>query len=357
VIVLPEVDDPQRAGTLARELIDEISDPLAVGELEVPPAAAVGIALWPYDGRKADAILKNASMARDHVSGREEQPYRFFTGDMNAAALERIDLEKDLRRGIEQRELCLYYQPKVQTATGRITGAEALLRWQHPEAGLRPPMEFIPLAEEVGLIVPMGDWALREAFLQQRRWREQGLPALDIAANLSAAQLASDSIIGVVEEALLEAGGDPRNFELEITETALLHDTEACCRRLEKLKRLGVRISLDDFGTGYSSLSYLKNFPVDTVKIDRSFIDGLGTDSRDTAVTKAVVWLSRALGLTVVAEGAETELQWLHLRELGCDEVQGFYFSRPVPADVFEGLVRETPWIADPGDSGGPIAD
>jgi len=220
-----------------------------------------------------------------------------------------------------------------------------LLRWQHPEAGLRLPMEFIPLAEETGLIVPMGDWALREAFLQQRRWREQGLPALNIAANLSAAQLASDSIIEVVEEALREAGGDPSDFELEITETTLLHDAEASRERLEQLKRLGVRIALDDFGTGYSSLSYLKKFPVYTVKIDRAFINGLGTDVSDTAVTEAVISLARALGLHVVAEGAENEQQWQHLRRLGCDEVQGFYFSRPVPADVFEALVRKTPWL------------
>jgi diguanylate cyclase (GGDEF)-like protein len=357
VILLPEVSDPQRAATLARQLVDEISATLVVEAIEVPPAPAIGIALWPYDGTKVDEILRNARLAREHVGPRSDQPYRFFKAEMNAAALERIDLEKDLRRAIDQHELRLHYQPKLETATGRITGAEALLRWQHPEAGLRLPMEFIPLAEETGLIVPIGDWALREAFLQQRRWREQGLPALNMAANLSAAQLASDSIIEVVEEALREAGGDPSNFELEITETTLLHDAEASRQRLEQLKRLGVRIALDDFGTGYSSLSYLKQFPVDTVKIDRAFIDGLGTDVSDTAVTEAVISLARALGLHVVAEGAENEQQWQHLRRLGCDEVQGFHFSRPVPADVFEALVRKTPWLVAAPDDGSASDD
>jgi PAS domain S-box-containing protein len=356
-LILPEIDDPQRAGTLARQLLDEVSEPLVVDELEVVPAPAVGIAVWPHDGRESDSILRNAGMAMEHASRQVERRYRFFTSDMNETALRRIDLERELRQAIDQGELRLYYQPKVDVATGRITGAEALLRWQHPETGLRFPLDFIPLAEETGLILPVGEWAVREACRQQRRWRDRGLPFLAVAANLSPAQLVSDSIVEVVAEALRETDGDPGRFELEITETALLHDAEISQRRLEDLKSLGVRISLDDFGTGYSSLSHLKSFPVDTVKIDRSFIDGLGTDASDTAVTEAVVSLARALGLHVVAEGAETVIQWQHLRRLGCDEVQGFLFSRAVDADAFEGLLRDTPWLSEEPDEGDSFTD
>lgn len=345
-LTVPEIDDPQRAAVLAERLITEVSGTLRVADTEVAPALAVGIAVWPFDGKEPDTLLRNSRMAMEHAANQVDQQYHYFTSDMNDAALERIELEKDLRHAIEQGQLCLYYQPKIDTMTGRITGAEALIRWQHPEAGLRYPIEFIPLAEETGLILPMGEWVVREACRQQRLWREKGLPPLAIAANLSPAQLASDSIVAVVAESLREAGGNPADFELEITETALFQDSGVCLRRLEELKELGVRISLDDFGTGYSSLSYLKSFPVDTVKIDQSFIEGLGTDANDTAVIEAIVSLAKALGLHVVAEGTETENQWRHLRELRCDEVQGFLFSRAVEADAFEALVRETPWLA-----------
>jgi diguanylate cyclase (GGDEF)-like protein len=342
-VTLPEIDLPQRAAALARQLIDEVSHPIQGGELEVAPAPAVGIAVWPHDGREAESLVRNARMAMDHAGRQVDPRYRFFTGDMNEIAVQRLSLERELRRAIEENELRLHYQPKVLVETGRISGAEALIRWQHPRLGLRPPADFITLAEETGLILPIGEWVVREACRQQRLWRERGLPSISVSANLSPAQLCSDSIVAVVAEAVREGGGNPALFELEITETALLQDAEASARRLDELKSLDISLSLDDFGTGYSSLSYLKSFPVDTVKIDRSFVEGLGTVASDTAVTAAVVSLSRALGLRVVAEGVETEAQWKELRGLGCHEAQGYLFSRPIDPDAFEALLRATP--------------
>jgi EAL domain-containing protein (putative c-di-GMP-specific phosphodiesterase class I) len=258
---------------------------------------------------------------------------------MNVHTVERMALESGLRHALEREEFVLHYQPQVDAGSGRITGAEALLRWRHPTRGLVPPMQFIPLAEETGLIVAIGEWVLWTACVQNNSWRDQGLPRLRIAVNLSARQFSHENLLRDVERVLNETGLDPAALELEITESMVMHDPERTTTLLNELKTMGVSISIDDFGTGYSSLGYLKRFPIDSVKIDRSFIKDLPRDGKDAAITRAIIVMAHGLGLKVIAEGVETEEQAGFLRAEGCDEVQGYYFGKPVPEEEFAGLL------------------
>jgi EAL domain-containing protein (putative c-di-GMP-specific phosphodiesterase class I) len=269
-------------------------------------------------------------MYRAKESGRNN--FQFYTREMNARAMYRLDLENSLRHALERGEFRLHYQPKTCLHTGKLTGVEALLRWERPEYGLIPPGDFVPLLEDTGLIVPVGEWVLAEACRQVAAWRASGRDPVSIAINISARQFATRNLGEIIKRVLDVHKADPRFIELELTESMLMVNTEEAVRTLEYLKSLGLRLSIDDFGTGYSSLSYLKRFPIDALKIDRSFIDEITTDADDATITRAVIGMAHNLGLKVVAEGVETKEQIAFLSANGCDEAQGFYFARPQPA-------------------------
>jgi diguanylate cyclase (GGDEF)-like protein len=350
------LEGPSDAGNVARvaeDLVSSLSTPFVSSGHEVPVAASVGIAVWPPSGE--DALLKDADAALYRAKHRGGNNHQFYTEEMNVQASARLALERDLRRGLEREEFLLHYQPQVDLTTGEVVGAEALLRWHHHERGLVSPAEFIPILEDIGLIIPVGAWALGEACRQGKVWMDAGLPPVRIAVNLSARQLARGSLVGSVEDALEASGLDPSYLELEITESLLVEDGEAGLGSVELLKKtIGrLRISIDDFGTGYSSLYRLKTLPVERLKIDQSFDRGVATDPGDAAITAAVISLSHDLRLQVTAEGVETAEQLAFLRELGCDEAQGFYFSRPVPANEFVRLLEADSPLADSGGAGG----
>jgi EAL domain-containing protein (putative c-di-GMP-specific phosphodiesterase class I) len=322
------------------------SQPFPIGDREVHLGAAIGISAFPQDGDDAATLLKRAEIAMHRAKEQGPNSYRMFTSEMGSRAVERLTLESDLRRALERDELELYYQPRIALDTGRIDGAEALLRWNHPRRGKVSPATFIPLAEETGLIVPIGEWVLREACRQNRAWREAGLPPLTVAVNMSAPQFRSSGIAARIATLLGEAGLDPRGLEIELTESLVMHDAEEVVAILRELKAMGVMLAIDDFGTGYSSLSYLKRFPVDRLKIDQSFVRGIATDSDDAAIASAVISLGRSLGLRVVAEGVETEAQRAFLKARGCHEIQGYLVGRPMPALDFETVIRREGAVA-----------
>jgi EAL domain-containing protein (putative c-di-GMP-specific phosphodiesterase class I) len=293
------------------------------------------------DGHDSDSLLKNADAAMYSAKEYGRNHFRFYTADMNALAIERFAMEGALRRAMEREEFALYYQPQVDIKSGRVIGVEALLRWNHPERGLVLPNEFIPLLEENNLIIPIGEWVLRTACAQNSAWLAAGLPPLRMAVNLSARQFHQSGLAAMVNQALQDAGLAPERLELEITESILIQDVQATITTLHQLHALGIQISIDDFGTGYSSLSYLKRLPISKIKIDRSFVRDICTDPDDGAIAHAVISLGHSLKMQVIAEGVETGEQLEHLRAQGCDEIQGYYFSRPLPAEAFAQLVRE----------------
>jgi len=256
-------------------------------------------------------------------------------------AHERLALETSLRRGLERNEFLLHYQAKLNLSTGRITDVEALVRWQHPDMGMVPPAQFIPLAEETGLIVPLGKWVLNTACAQGVAWQKQGLPPVHIAVNLSARQFADDELVADVANALKSTGLAPQLLELELTESMVIQNSERASRVLAEIKAMGVRLAIDDFGVGYSSLTHLKRFPIDTLKVDRSFIRDVPGDAEDKAITEAIIAMGKSLNLTVVAEGVETQEQQTFLKEHACDEMQGFFFSKPIPGEAFAELLRQ----------------
>jgi diguanylate cyclase (GGDEF)-like protein len=331
------------AGTLARvadKLINAISVPIAVDDVEYQLTASIGICTWPDDGPDLQSLLRNADLAMYRAKEQGRNSFRFFSAQMGVSSLERTRLESGLRQAVENDELVLHFQPKLDLVSGEITGIEALLRWQHPQQGLIWPLKFIELAEETGHIVAIGRSVLRKACEQMRAWQMAGLTSGRIAVNLSARQLLSEGLISDVARALEESGLPPGMLELEITESMLMNNSRAALKALAELHSMGVHLSMDDFGTGYSSLANLKRYPIDSVKIDRSFIRDLPHDSNDAAVTEAVVAMAHALKLRVVAEGVETEAQLNFLHAQKCDEIQGYYFSRPVAAAVLEDFMR-----------------
>ncbi len=339
-IILEDMSDAQDAGPVAREILDIISEPLVLNGQEIFVTSSIGIAVRPPS--KGENLLKDADAAMYRAKQRGRDNYEFYTEEMNVQVSERLPLEWDLRRARDREEFLLYYQPQVDLATGKIVGAEALLRWQHPELGIVFPTKFIPVLEDTGLIVSMGEWILRAACAQGKTWQDSGLEGLRIAVNLSARQFGQENLVETVVGVLKETGFDPRCLELEITESLLMNDVEATSRTLNELKGSapGIRISIDDFGTGYSSLWRLKTFPIDLLKIDRSFVRDLATDPNDVVLAEAMIGLAHKLGLEVIAEGVETGEQLAYLRERGCDEAQGFYFSRPIPASEFGRLLK-----------------
>jgi diguanylate cyclase (GGDEF)-like protein/PAS domain S-box-containing protein len=320
------------------------------GEFEVQGhvlnvTCSIGISLFPYHGEDGETLIKNAAAAMHCAKENGRNNFRFFTRKLNARAVERLALENSLRVALEKRELFLVYQPQVEIATGRITGGEALLRWRHPKLGLVAPGKFIPVAEDSGLIVPIGEWVLKTACAQARHWQELGLPALPIAVNVSAVQLRQERFLPVIRRVLDETGLAPQYLELEITEGVLLSNAGKTLAMLQQLANMGLPLSIDDFGTGYSSLSYLKDLPVCKLKIDRSFIRAMTVNPRDAAITAAVISMANSLNLKVIAEGVENEEQMSFLRAHHCDEIQGYYFSKPLEADDFAKKLRSTSFL------------
>jgi len=340
VIVLADLTQADDVDGIAAKITEALAEPVRIGEREAYVGASIGISLYPRDGEHGEILLRNADMAMYRVKEHGRNSVRLFSPDMASMAIERVDMEGALRRALERGELLLHYQPKIDLATRRIVGAEALVRWQHPQIGLVHPNEFIPLAEETGLVVPLGAWVMQEAFRQQAAWSRAGLPPLKLAINISARQFRLDNLPDLVAAALEESGAHADSFVFEVTESMVMQDAERALTVMHSIKELGISLSLDDFGTGYSSLSYLRRFPIDEVKIDRSFVRDLHHDADDAAIAAAVVALARTLGLRVVAEGVELEAQVAVLEKLNCDQVQGYFFGRPLDVADFEKRLR-----------------
>ena len=331
-VVLPLLAQTIEAEPIARRVVEALAQPFELQGQQLFVSASVGIAAWPDDGADADALLKSADTAMYSAKNSGRNNYQFYLAEMSADAARRLQTENQLHLALERAEFELHYQPKVRLATGTVTGFEALLRWRHPERGLVPPIEFISILEETGMILPVGEWVIGEVCRQLRAWSESLDAAPPVAINLSARQLGQSGFAETVRAIVLDAGVDPRLLEFELTESMLMQDPEAAVTILSSLKRQGMRLSVDDFGTGYSSLAYLKRFPLDALKIDRTFVRDLPADSDDAAITKAVISLAHSLNLKVVAEGVETLAHLRALQAYHCDEIQGYYISRPVPA-------------------------
>jgi diguanylate cyclase (GGDEF)-like protein/PAS domain S-box-containing protein len=332
VILLWEERHPLDAAVTAQKILQALRAPHFIDQHELHITASIGIVIFPEDGTVAETLMNNADFAMYHAKERGRDNCQFFKPEMNLLAVERRALEGSLHHAIEREELSLNYQPKIDLVTGEITGMEALIRWRHPQRGLVPPGQFIAVAEECGLIVPIGRWVLREACRQARAWQRAGLPPTSIAINISAVELRDRGFASAVRAALADSGLEPRYLELELTETVLMEDSRSIADMLRELKEIGVLLALDDFGTGYSSLSYLKRFPIDTLKIDQSFVRDLTTDADDAGIVAAVIGMGNSLHMRVVAEGIETREQLEFLQEYNCPQGQGFYFSRPLPA-------------------------
>ncbi len=333
---------------LARRVVDVLRRPFAVLGREVTVGASIGITICPNDPGGVDELLGNATTALYDVQRAGGNAHRFYSADLNARLHLRMALEADLRHALDRGQLFLHYQPKIDVATGRVRGFEALLRWRHPQRGLVSPVEFIPIAESTGLIVPIGEWVLRSACAQLAAWRAAGLPPAAVAVNLSARQFKTDDLVATVHAALADHGVAPALLELEVTESLLMDDTAHTAAVLQALRAEGVSISLDDFGTGYSSLGYLKRFPIDCIKLDKSFVRDAVTDRQSAAITEAIIALGHSLGLSVVAEGVETPEQLAYLAERACDVVQGFLFGRPMPAEAAAEVLRAEAGLPQP---------
>jgi diguanylate cyclase len=343
-IVLFEVNQADNAAIVARRILRSFHRSFVVFGQEVFITASIGIAVYPHDGEDTDVLIKHAGAAVIHAKQQGRDNFQFYSKEINAQSRERLNLETSLRRAIERDELELYYQPKIALHDGRIMGMEALLRWNNPERGLVSPAKFIPLAEETGLIVPIGEWVIREACRQNKAWQNHGVGNLKVSVNVSSQQFRHQHLRQVIQSALSESAMDPCWLMVEITESVVMDDAEKTVELLVDIRRHGISFSIDDFGTGYSSLSYLKKLPLDELKIDRSFLLEVPHNQEDAAVTKAIIAIAHGLGLSVVAEGVENNAQLEFLRQQGCDVIQGFLFSKPLPAAQFAAFVKEHDW-------------
>jgi len=350
-LILPDAVEDHDIATLSATIIDALAAPFLLHGQHLFVSASIGIACYPDDGADAEALLKNADTAMYAAKNRGRGNFQFFSAAMHDVMAQRIKLEAELHLALERREFLLHYQPKLDLASGKTSGFEALLRWQHPQRGLVPPLEFIAILEDTGLIIPVGEWVVQEVCRQLGQWRTEGFPIVPVAINLSARQLEQGDLAGTIERIVSASGIAPALLEFELTESMLMVNPDAAVETLGRIKAMGMRLSIDDFGTGYSSLAYLKRFPLDALKIDRTFVRDLPHDSDDAAITRAVITLAHSLNLKVVAEGVENSAQLGELKRFGCDEIQGYHVDRPLAADKCfargsDDVAREAPaWV------------
>ena len=339
LIILNNVCDTESVSVIAEKILERLAEPFEIDQHELSTSLSIGIAIYPDDGKDFDTLLKQSDTAMYQAKDSGRNTYRFHTDQMNIDAIEHLRMRNGLRRALANSEFVLHYQPQISLASGAVIGAEALIRWNHPELGLVAPGRFISVAEDTGLIVPIGEWVLGEACRQSMAWRKAGLPELLMAVNLSAVQFKRGDVLNSVTQALIKSGLEPALLELELTESILIKDTEKVLATVRQLKSLGIKLSIDDFGTGYSSLSYLKQFDVNKLKIDQSFVRNMVDDPNDAAIVRAIIQMARSFNLTTIAEGVEDERQLALLRLQHCDEVQGYHFAKPMPADQFESFM------------------
>ncbi|OGU07645.1 MAG: hypothetical protein A2075_19165 [Geobacteraceae bacterium GWC2_58_44] len=341
VVVASDLGEPEHAATVADKIRSIISEQVKIADLEFSITCSIGISVFPRDGEDVQTLIRAAGMAMYRAKQQGYNNFQFYTDEMNALSQGHLTMGNLLRHALERNELQLHYQPKVNLRTGQITGMEALIRWQSPTLGTVSPAEFIPIAEETGLIEPIGEWVIRTACAQNKAWQVVHHDSLTVAVNVSARQFRGGNLSAAVSRALQETGLAPHCLELELTESLVMHDVETVAAILTELKKVGISLAMDDFGTGYSSISCLKRFPFDKIKIDQSFVREVTTDPNSAAIARTVIAMAQSLHLKVIAEGVETEGQLSYLRRNGCDEIQGYYFSRPLPAAEFERLLRE----------------
>lgn len=351
VVVIGRLQSADDLAIVASKILRSLNQPFIMEGKEIFVTASVGAAVYPRDGEHGETLLRNADVAMYRVKEHGRNNYRFYAPEMTHMAIDRLDMEGNLRRALERDELEVFYQPLVDLEGGRIVGAEALIRWRHPRIGMIQPAEFIPLAEDTGLIIPLGQFVLRRVCADLNEWQQAGLPPVKLSINLSARQFRQDDLAASIRSALDSAGIEGSRLAFELTESMVMHDVENTLLTLRELKNLGATISLDDFGTGYSSLSYLKRFPIDTLKIDRSFVRDIHQDKDDAAIAHAVIAMAHKLGIRVIAEGVETQAQLDLLRNFGCDELQGYLFSRPVPAGEFALMLGQGKTLSATGQS------
>jgi len=341
IMIIRELGAPEEAKRLANKILEVLQQPIRLGEIDVHPSASIGIAFFPWHGETVEALFARADTAMYVAKQHGRKNVKCFVPDMDTTlTLERVRLESDLYHALQCEQFELYYQPKVDAGSGRIRGAEALIRWRHPQRGLIAPEQFIPLAEESGLIVPIGEWVIRQACRQIRAWQSDGLRPVRIAVNVSATQFQQRGLLDIIRRALEDAGVAASQLEIELTESAVMSNPEESAEILQQLSRMGVAVSVDDFGTGYSSMSCLHRFPLDKLKIDRSFINNLESSAEAAAVVAGIICLAHSLRLKVIAEGVETLEQVLFLQSHGCDQYQGFYLSPPLNALDYAALMR-----------------
>ena len=344
VVTLLQLKRTEHAAVVAEKILTAVSGtPYAIEGRELSITASIGISVFPEDGKDVNELIKNADAALYHAKKMGRNNFQFFSKDIGARAFAILSMEHSLRRALDRGEFLLHFQPQMELVSGRTVGAEALIRWMHPDMGMVSPAEFIPIAEERGLIVAIGDWVINEACRQNREWQQAGLPAIPVAVNLSALQFRHKSLIDKIAAALSKSALSAAFLEMELTESAVMQDSESAVSTMRAMKEMGLHLSIDDFGTGYSSLNYLKRFPLDKLKIDRSFVRGLPDDADDAAIANAVLGMARALRLKVIAEGVENAHQAEFLRQHGCDEIQGYYFGRPMPAEQFARFLQDPP--------------
>jgi diguanylate cyclase (GGDEF)-like protein/PAS domain S-box-containing protein len=340
-ILLTQISRAQDAANAARAIKEVLDQAFLYDDQELFVSTSIGISLYPTDDRDTSGLLKSASAALDRAKEQGGNNYQFYTSGGTTRALKQLVLESNLRGALEREEFVVHYQPQVRIPDFHLVGMEALVRWRHPSLGLLYPSEFVPVAEDSGIIIALGDWVMRVACAQNMEWQDKGLAPMCLSVNFSARQFQQPTFIATVAEILKETNLDPRWLELELTESSIMKEPEQAIEKLHELKLMGIKVAIDDFGTGYSSLNYLKRFPIDTLKIDKSFVADVCKDPHDTAIVRAIITLGHALDLTVIAEGVETQEQLQYLTSLGCDVVQGFLFSKSLSAPVFEELLVE----------------
>ena len=340
-VLITQISRAQDAANAARAIKEVLDQAFVFDEQEVFISTSIGISVYPHDDRDTAGLLKAAGVALDRAKVEGGNSYQFYTAGGTTRALKQLVLESNLRGALERSEFVVHYQPQVRIPDFHLVGMEALVRWKHPSLGLLYPSEFVAFAEDSGLIIQLGDWVMRAACLQNKAWQDAGLAPMRLSVNFSARQFQQPTFISSVAEILKETNLDPRWLELELTESSIMKEPEQAIEKLHELKLMGIRVAIDDFGTGYSSLNYLKRFPIDTLKIDKTFVSDVCKDPHDTAIVRAIITLGHALDLTVIAEGVETQEQLQYLSSLGCDQVQGFLFSKSLPASAFEQLLVE----------------